>query len=166
MALTDDETPRDWLRHHAWRRIDAATAPFASSRAVLVILGLLALWAGHTTRITYTTAELRTRDVCVICLWGAAMIGLAHIVIRPNRASMAVFGMLIMVNAAVRMIGFGLRTWDHQDHSGNWAQDGWHFIEGSNALPLWGAIGYFGFLIWRRRNHVTSTHDVVGGRGG
>ena len=157
-----NETPRQTVQRRVWLPLDRVSAPLASSRAVLVVVGTYSAWLAHTTRKNYTPDELPTRDLCVIALLACAVIGLAHVVRRPNRVTMAVFGVLLMINSFFRMIGFGIPAWERSDHGGNWLQDGWHFVEESNAVPVWGIIGYLGFLIWRRRYNVTWT--VAGAR--
>jgi hypothetical protein len=161
--LSAEESPRETIQRTVYRPIDRATAPLASSRAVLIVVGFYAGWASHTTRVNYTSAELRTRDACAIALLAAAIIGLGHIFRPPNRVTMAVFGLMVMINSALRMVGFGIPAWQRSNHAGWWGADLWHFVETSNAVPVWGIIGYLGFLIWRRRNNLTVS--VVGGRG-
>jgi hypothetical protein len=163
-TLSATDSPRDIVQRKVWTPVDRVTAPLASSRACLVVVGLYAGWTAHTTRLNYTPDELRTRDICVVALLAAAIIGTGHLFRPPNRVTMGVFGLLLMINSALRMFGFGLPAWQRSDHTGNWFRDGLSFVEQSNAVPVWGIIGYLGFLIWRRRNNVLVS--VVGGARG
>jgi hypothetical protein len=157
--------PRQIVRRAVLTPIDRATAPLASSRAVLVVLGFWTVWLAHTTRVSTRLETLPTRDVCVVALWAAGIIGIGHLFRDPNRITMGVFGLMLMLNAFLRMVGFGWRTWRDVDHSGWYTTDVWRFFEGSTAVPVWGIIGFFGFLIWRRRNNITVGLVSGGGEG-
>lgn len=155
MSTTDQRFEIPAQERQLWPGLDRRLRlkPFATTRSVMIIIGFFALWLAHLTRVTYTVQEMRLRDLCVVALYGTAIVGLAHVFIKPNGITRGVIGLLIMFNALVRMVGFGLPVWEKINHNDLIFVQVWHLAENSGVLPVWGLLGYMaGFVIFVRRN--------------
>jgi hypothetical protein len=116
----------------------------ASTRAVLIVVGVLSALLAWTTWVSLTDEQLPTRTLCVVVLVATAIVGLGSAIVAPNPHTRGRCGLGLMMVAVCRMWGFGQTTLARTDGIIG-------FIEGTNAVWVWALVGYLGFLVWARR---------------
>lgn len=126
------------------RRLRRPFQRFASSRGVLVVLGVLAGLLAYQTYYGYTRAQLPLRDLCVILLISTCVVGLgAALFAKPPAPIRSWVGVAWMAQSVVRAIGFGTSIRRHSTGFVDWLQQ-------SSAVTLHTVLFFLGLIIWTR----------------
>lgn len=117
---------------------------FASTRGVLVVLGVLAGALAYQTHYGYTTQELPLRDLCVILLISTAVAGIGSLILpAPTGQIRSWVGGAWMTQSLVRAIGFAAAIFHR-------APGALHLVQESSAVTVHAVLFFFGLIIWTR----------------
>ncbi len=145
--------PTPLRRHLRW---------LASTRAALVIIGVLAGGLAYTTHYGYTVKQLPVRDVLTVLLISISVCGLASAWLHPTAAIRSYIGGALMLHSAVRGGGLIYYARDLSPLPGLVDT-----LQQSSGVIVHVLVFYLGFLLWHRayESPHLKTQPTTGGAG-